>query len=300
MLPVTIRRLQVFLAVADAKGFSAAAAVLGISQPSVSVHINALEKKVGFPLFARRNGSSPELTEAGRRFCGYARETLDRAGKIAADLNQAARLRKPRLRCAAHRSVAHSLLPRALAVFSETHPEVELITHTGTFEEVCDLFHNRAVDALLILSPGEIPGLRTEVIGQCQLAIIASPKHPLAAMKAFTPEELSAHPFIAPHRDSHFGRAVENVLMRAGIKNLNVVAQMPEVSLVRELVIAGAGFSCTLRRNVAREIAAGDVVELRVRIPKIQLPLRLARDNKIGSAEIEGFIEVLRQVEFHA
>ena len=122
MLPATIRRLEVFIAVVDADGFSAAADVLGISQPSVSVHINGLEKAVGTRLFVRKGRSALQLTDAGRRLCDYARETIDRATKIADDLNPQARRRTPQLRCAAHRSVSHSLLPRALAVFAEPTP----------------------------------------------------------------------------------------------------------------------------------------------------------------------------------
>ena len=43
MLPITLRRLQVFVAVVEARSFGAAASVLGITQPSVSVHMRTLE-----------------------------------------------------------------------------------------------------------------------------------------------------------------------------------------------------------------------------------------------------------------
>jgi DNA-binding transcriptional LysR family regulator len=66
MLTITLRGLEVFVAVAEAGSFGAAAASLNISQPSVSVHMRTLEAKVGSPLFERHPGVAPQLTDAGR------------------------------------------------------------------------------------------------------------------------------------------------------------------------------------------------------------------------------------------
>lgn len=296
MLPVTIRRLQVFLAVVDSKGFSAAAAALGISQPSVSVHIRTLEEQVGSPLFVRRSGTSPALTDAGVRLCEYAREAVERADSIAADLRQHVRQRRSRIRCAAQRSVAYSVLPRALATFSENHPEIELITHTGSFAEISKLFHDRAVDLVLVLTVGDAAGLKTELMGRCRLAFLASPKHALASRSAISPELLGAYPFVSPRLDSYFGRTIKSLLHRAGIKNMKVAAQMHETGLVREMVIAGVGISCALRRGVVRDIAAGDIVELDVAMPPMYLELRLARHGRM--AEVDKLVQFIRQVEF--
>ena len=62
MFPATFRRLQVFLAVAEAGSFIGGAKKLGISRPSVSQHMQALERDVGFALFSRHRGASSGLT----------------------------------------------------------------------------------------------------------------------------------------------------------------------------------------------------------------------------------------------
>src|SRR6266481_6239381 len=67
MFPSTFRRLEVFLAVVEAGSFVAGAERLGISHPSISNHIKALERQVGCTLFLRRKGSVSSLTEQGRR-----------------------------------------------------------------------------------------------------------------------------------------------------------------------------------------------------------------------------------------
>src|SRR3984957_17601349 len=63
----TLRRLQVFVMVAETGSFAAAARQLGISQPSVSSHIQNLEKEIAGPLFVREPGRRAALTAGGRK-----------------------------------------------------------------------------------------------------------------------------------------------------------------------------------------------------------------------------------------
>jgi hypothetical protein len=76
MLQVSMRRLQVFVAVVDNQGFGAAAEALDIAQSSVSAHIRAAEDRLGTPLFERQPGRPPRLTEAGKTLYEYAIPTL--------------------------------------------------------------------------------------------------------------------------------------------------------------------------------------------------------------------------------
>ena len=96
------------------------------------------------------------------------------------------------------------------------------------------------------------------------------------------------------------GRTLEALLKQEGIDNLNVAAQMNEVSLVRELVMAGAGYSCSLRRNVARDLAAGSIAELDVDVAPLHLELGLRAIIGRRRAEIKKLIAVLQQPEFQS
>ena len=60
-------RLKVFVAVAQQKSFTRAAAVLGISQPAVSQHVSELERQLSVKLFERLHGETV-LTDAGKVF----------------------------------------------------------------------------------------------------------------------------------------------------------------------------------------------------------------------------------------
>jgi DNA-binding transcriptional LysR family regulator len=86
MFPSTFRRLEVFLAVVESGSFIAGAERLGISHPSISNHIKALERQVGCTLFLRRKGSVSSLTEQGRRLYERGARLLQEASLLTRDL----------------------------------------------------------------------------------------------------------------------------------------------------------------------------------------------------------------------
>nr|WP_236589936.1 LysR family transcriptional regulator [Ramlibacter aurantiacus] len=292
-MQVTPRRLEVFVAVVDHAGFGAAANALNIAQPSVSAHIRALEDKVGSPLFERLPGQAPRLTDAGRTLYTYAQDTLERAKSISAQLGQAG----TRLRFAAQRSVATSLLRKPLESFSARYPHVELIVHSGTFEEVHQLFTSGAVDLAFVLSPGEVQGLHTSVLGRYRLAFLAAPDHPLAGRSRIPREELARHPFVAAYRTSYFGRTLSQMLREAGVPPLVIRSQAQEISMLREMMLAGMGISFGLRRSVHKDLATGTLVELDVDVDPMYLQLRVARSTRAGLPEIDRLVEMVREAE---
>jgi len=293
VLQVTPRRLEVFVAVVDHAGFGAAAAALNIAQPSVSAHIRALEDKVGAPLFERMPGQAPKLTEAGRTLYAYAQDTLERAKTVSAQLGQAT----ARLRFAAQRFAAISLLRRPLEAFSAQYPHVELIARTGTFEEVHALFSSGAVDLVFVLSPGAVPGLQTLPLGRYRLAFITAPNHPLAGKTQISPQTLARHPFVSAYRTSYFGRTLANMLQDAGVPPLTIRSQAEEMSMLREMVLAGMGITFSLRRSVQADLAAGTLVELDVDLDPMYLQLSYAKNPRAGLPEIDRLVEMVRMAE---
>ena len=294
MLPITLRRLEVFVAVVESRSFGAAASALGISQPSVSVHMRTLEKKVGAPLFDRHPGVAPQLTDAGRTLYIYAQDTLERATAMSVQLGHGRR----KLRFAAQRFVANSLLAKTFATLTTAFPDVEVIARTGTFEEVHTLFQNGAVDLVFMLSAGhDLPDWHTGTMGRYRLAFVASPEHPLSQQQRIPGSLLVQHPFIAAYRGSFFSRTIEELMRRAGLPKPPTAAQAEEAGTVRDMVIADMGIACTLRRSVQSELAAGTIVELDVDIEPMYLVLSYARNPKAVMPEIDSLITMVLQSE---
>lgn len=80
MVTASIRRLQVFKTVVERAGINAAATHLGVSQPSVTAHIRALETQTGTPLIIRQRGRRHlRLSPAGEQLYQYACEAILKA-----------------------------------------------------------------------------------------------------------------------------------------------------------------------------------------------------------------------------
>jgi DNA-binding transcriptional LysR family regulator len=128
--------LRSLLAVADAGSLSAAARVLGTSQPTLGRHIRALEAGLGQPLFTRAaDGLRP--TEAARALVPHARAMREAAERLALTAAAQGAGLGGVVRITASRIVSHHLIPPILARLRHAHPEIEIeLTATDTTENL--------------------------------------------------------------------------------------------------------------------------------------------------------------------
>src|ERR671917_2798358 len=120
-----VRRMRVLREVAARGSFSAAADALAYTQSAVSQQIAALEREAGTTL-VERNARGVRLTDAGRALVAHADVILARLADAEAELEAIAGLRGGRLRLVSFPTAGATIMPRAIALFRERHPFVEL------------------------------------------------------------------------------------------------------------------------------------------------------------------------------
>ena len=120
-----VKQLRVLKAVAQHGSFSAAAEALSYTQPAISQQVAALEKQAGTTL-VDRTSRGVRLTEAGRALVDHAEVVLARLAAAEAELEAMAGVRGGRVRLASFPTAGASVLPPAVALFTERHPDVEL------------------------------------------------------------------------------------------------------------------------------------------------------------------------------
>ncbi len=120
-----VKRLRVLREVAAKGSFSAAAESLAYTQSAVSQQIAALEREAGSRL-VERSARGIRLTDAGRALVRHADVILARLADAEAELEAIAGLRGGRVRLASFPSAGATVLPKAIAVFRDRHPAVEL------------------------------------------------------------------------------------------------------------------------------------------------------------------------------
>src|SRR3990170_5842450 len=118
MISASPRRLTVFKSVVDRGGFNAAAASLGIAQPSVGAHIRALEGQIGQPLFHRQRGSRPRLTKAGEALYTFAVDSLRRSEETTHALDDLRKAGAHEIVVAVHRDLVADRYSKWLVAFA--------------------------------------------------------------------------------------------------------------------------------------------------------------------------------------
>src|SRR3712207_6129111 len=116
-----LHNLETFMAVAAEDSFSGAARRLGITQPSVSEQIRALEHHFGLPLFERL-GRETRLTQAGERVHDHAERLLLALEEMERDLHALKDGARGILTLAASPVPGEAVLPSLLPLFQAEHP----------------------------------------------------------------------------------------------------------------------------------------------------------------------------------
>lgn len=275
MLNVSMRRFQALLEIADSGSFAAAADRMGISQPSISAHVKAVEEQLGGSIFHRGKGRRPVLTELGHTVVAHAREVMAEMDHLQADLAIVRSSASKRVVFSCQRSLANFALRTPITQFAVSRPNTHLMVSIGKQEDVIDEVRGATADLGCFLSNTEIRGLHSQVIGRQRLVLVVSASNPLAGRRKVTPQEVCKHGFVAPPQSSLFGRALSKLLADVGISRMNVVAQATEYHFLRELVVAGLGLSCSPATSVANDVAAGKLAVVDLDAPPLHLDIRI-------------------------
>lgn len=198
-----IRQLKYFIAVAEERNISRAAARLHISQPPLTRQIQMLEEKMGVVLFKRTHWGV-ELTHAGRMFLEQARQIesqLEWAGE------QARRAGKGQIGCidiGVHGSSMLNIVPQILNAFFATHPDVERVLHSAPkgvqIEALC---RGQVMIAFDRYWPSS-PELCVELVCEEPIFVALNERHPLAAHTQIDIEQLRNEPLIGEQDASVF------------------------------------------------------------------------------------------------
>ena len=159
-MAITIRQLNYFVALAETRSFSAAAARVNISQPALSQQIKELELGLGVSL-AERLPREIRLTRAGQTFVDRARRIL---GDMR-DLEQAVRMQRGlagRLTLGVIPTIAPYLLPLALTRLRARDVTLDIRVREAQTAQLVDELMAGYLDAAVISLPVPLPDLIAE------------------------------------------------------------------------------------------------------------------------------------------
>ena len=287
VMPFNLRLIRVFLAIADRKNITQAAADLGVSQPSVSRSVRELERQTR-AILLERAPSGVRLTEAGHALLGHARNIFAEARAAEEDLEALAGLTQGTLRVGGSPTIATYMLPPLLQTFHSRYPGVELRLMSAPSRVVARMLAEREIDVALVETPVEDPRLNTVLWAEDELVVVVAPGHPLAQRSPVAPAELAHELLVTREPGSGTYDTVMGALRGVGVAPKRRL-EVDTAEAIIQLVASGLGFAIVSSSAAADALAAGrlrviEVTGLRIRRPLMRLTLVAAGESAAARA----------------
>jgi DNA-binding transcriptional LysR family regulator len=272
---------------------SEAAEKLFLSQPSVTLQIQALERELGITLFERR-GPRIKLTPEGESLYQLAQPLVEGIDKLHETFAaQYGKLESGDLDIAAGESTILYVLPEATKRFAEQYPGIRLKLHNVTGRDGLAMLRADEVD-FAVGSMLEVPeDIAYEPVVSFRPALITPLGHPLAKKKHVQLEDITPYGLILPPRHLSTWRIVNLVFTQHNL-TYHVALEAGGWEIIKKYVELGLGISIvtdvclTGREKLAR-------IDLSAYFPERSYGLVL-RKGKYLSPQARRFSEILREV----
>jgi len=256
---MNFHQLHIFFTVAERGSFSAAAQALHMSQPAVTMQVQALEEHYGTKLLIRST-KRMELSEAGKTLLPYARRSLELSQETDAAMASFSRNLLGRLHLGASLTIGEYVLPRLLGPFGREYPDISIMLKVMNTTQILEEIANHQMNFGLIEAPVEHPDMVLHAVMEDELKLIVPIDHPLAAREgAVYLEDMLKYPFVLREKGSGTRKVMEGVLLERGYdpETIHTVMELGSTGAVKSAVEEGLGITMLSTSTVKHEIALG-------------------------------------------
>jgi DNA-binding transcriptional LysR family regulator len=289
-------QLNIFLVAAETLNFTQAAERLHMSQPSVSQHIQALEKHFGEALFIRQ-GRSLILSDAGRILIPLAQQFVKQSTRINETMSSLKGHIKGRINIGCNAVSGKYVLPEFFTQFHHQYPEVTISCKTSLCSSPLDDLRTGNLH-FLITNQGEGLEACFEVnhFLQEEIQFIVPTDHRWSGRSNVDPEELLEEKYILPEENSEDydqinGALAENNLSLMQLETFLTLSNAEAIVLSVQKGL-GVSFSSKIISSLFK-----DVVSIPVKDTEIIRKISIVRDKtQLSTAARDAFWEFIREV----
>jgi DNA-binding transcriptional LysR family regulator len=289
-------KLKVFCTVAETKSFSKTSEIIHLTQPAVSLQIQALEEKYETKLFDR-SSSTVTLTPAGETLYKYAKEILTLYTSAEKAIGKQTGLLKGSLSIGAGSNIGNFILPALITEFKRIHPKTKIYLLVNNSKRVIELLNAGNIDLGLVEGDVSRQKMIVKKLLSDELLLIVSPEHHWAKKKEVSIAEFAREPFILREPGSGTRQMIEKFLARHGITlhDLKISAILGSTEAIKDAVENGLGVSIISRWAVRKENRYGTLHLLSIKEEKMTRDFSLVMNkNSVSSNSLEEFVSFLK------
>lgn len=240
----SLRQIRYFLAVAEARTISEAAARLAISQGALTEALDELEKQMAVRLFVRRRAHGVSLTRSGRELIAHARALMAAAAEFQAAAENRGGTLAGRVSIGCYMTLAPFVMPALIGAFRRHHPSVELDVFYGSGEEIGRRLNEGHLDFGLVYDFNLSAATACDPLYKVRPRIVLPAGHRLAAAPEIDLAALAGEPLVQFDVEPALSntRRIFEVLGVPYVRGLSA----PSVEVVRSLVGHGFGYAVLL------------------------------------------------------
>lgn len=291
-MKLSLRQLEVFVAIARHQNVSRAADALALSQSATSAALSELERQFDTQLFDRV-GKRIRLNELGKSVLPRTAELIDRAREVEGMLQ--AQDAPGELRIGATLTIGNYLGTLIVSDFMQRYPGSKVSLDVENTAHIIAKVANFELDLGLVEGRCIHPDINVMPWGDDALEVFAAPKHPLAKKRRLTVNDLAAADWIV--REPGSGTRETFDLAVAGVlPNVNIKLELSHTEAIKRAVESGLGIGCISRLALREAFRRGSLVRLKV--PFLHMERKffiLVHKQKYRTETSRNFIELCRQ-----
>ena len=291
-MKLTLRQLEIFVAVARLQSVSRAADKLALSQSAASAALSELERQFDMQLFDRV-GKRIRLNELGSSVLPHAAELIDRARELEGAFQ--AQDAAGELHVGATLTIGNYLGTLIVSDFMQRHPGSRVTLAVENTAHIIAKVASFELDLGLVEGRCQHPDIEVMHWGDDALDVFAAPDHPLAKKRRLTPTDFARADWIV--REPGSGTRETFDLAVAGVlASVNIKLELSHTEAIKRAVESGLGIGCISRLALREAFRRGSLVKLKTPFLKMDRQfLILVHKQKYRTSTSRQFITLCRQ-----
>lgn len=286
----TLRQLLAFVTVYKMGSFTKAAEELHLTQSALSGLVKELETNLDLKLFDRTTRQL-NLSAAGEYLLPSAMRILHEAASLSDEINSLKNLKHGEVKIAVTQQLASTQLPRILAQFKTSHPNIDLEIIDCEVEAVQERVRDTTVDIGIGPERSLGTGLKQENLFSLPFHIVTQCDHPFTRKNYVSWADLKNEPVIT--LDGSFTELLSEDLYRLSAQKLNRIEyKVRFMSTALSMVKHGLGITICLP-YVHEWVVQNNLTMIPIKQPEVRRKFFLySRKNKNLSPAVKAFVNI--------